>query len=88
MSIEYWLLLIAVIMLLSALPLWPYSRQWGYTPMGVLGIILIALILWTIAGNRRTTTVGEDIRDGMEDAAHEVKDLGQDVKHSVRDMVK
>jgi hypothetical protein len=41
------LLLILIILLLGALPTWPYSSAWGYYPSGGLGLILlIVLILW------------------------------------------
>jgi len=41
------LLLILIILLLGALPTWPYSSGWGYYPSGGLGLILlIVLILW------------------------------------------
>jgi hypothetical protein len=41
------LLIILIILLLGALPTWPYSGAWGYYPSGGLGLILlIVLILW------------------------------------------
>jgi uncharacterized protein DUF3309 len=41
------LLLILIILLIGALPTWPYSSGWGYYPSGGLGLILlIVLILW------------------------------------------
>ena len=41
------LLIILIILLLGALPTWPYSGAWGYYPSGALGLILlIVLILW------------------------------------------
>ena len=40
------LLVILILLLLGALPAWPYSRNWGYYPSGGLGtILLIVLIL-------------------------------------------
>jgi hypothetical protein len=43
------LLLILIILLLGALPTWPYSSGWGYYPSGGLGLILmIVLILWLL----------------------------------------
>jgi Protein of unknown function (DUF3309) len=40
------LLIILIILLLGALPTWPYSTGWGYYPSGGLGlIVLIAIIL-------------------------------------------
>ncbi len=41
------LLIILVVLLLAAVPVWPYSRTWGYAPGGLLGaILIIVLILW------------------------------------------
>jgi hypothetical protein len=41
------LLIILIILLLGALPTWPYSGGWGYYPSGGFGLILlIVLILW------------------------------------------
>ena len=41
------LIIILIILLLGALPMWPYSSGWGYYPTGGLGLILlIVLILW------------------------------------------
>jgi hypothetical protein len=43
------LILILIILLLGALPTWPYSSGWGYYPSGGLGLILlIVLILWLL----------------------------------------
>jgi hypothetical protein len=43
------LILIVIILLLGALPTWPYSSGWGYYPSGGLGLILvIVLILWLL----------------------------------------
>jgi len=44
------LLLIIVLILLGALPTWPYSRGWGYGPSGGLGLILVVLIVLLILG--------------------------------------
>ena len=41
------LLIILVLILIGALPTWPYSSEWGYYPSGSLGLILVVvLILW------------------------------------------
>jgi hypothetical protein len=39
------LLIILVILLIGALPAWPYSRSWGYYPSGGLALVLIILLL-------------------------------------------
>jgi hypothetical protein len=39
------LLIVVVLMLLGALPTWPYSRGWGYYPSGGLGLVVVILIV-------------------------------------------
>lgn len=44
------LLVILILMLLGALPAWPYSAGWGYYPSGGLGLIIIILLILVLAG--------------------------------------
>jgi len=44
------LLIIVILLLLGAVPAWPYSRNWGYGPSGVLGVILLILIVLLLMG--------------------------------------
>jgi len=44
------LLIILILLLLGALPRWPYSRNWGYYPSGGIGILLVILILLLLFG--------------------------------------
>jgi hypothetical protein len=44
------LLVVLVLLLLGALPTWPYSRSWGYYPSGGLGLIVIVVIVLLLAG--------------------------------------
>ncbi|HKD12074.1 MAG TPA: DUF3309 family protein [Thermoanaerobaculia bacterium] len=39
------LLILLVLLLLGALPTWPYSRGWGYRPTGLLGIIVVIVVV-------------------------------------------
>jgi hypothetical protein len=39
------LLIVLIILLVGAVPAWPYSRGWGYGPSGVLGVVLVVLAL-------------------------------------------
>ena len=39
------LLIILVLLLLGAIPSWPYSRNWGYGPSGGIGLILVIVLL-------------------------------------------
>ncbi len=44
------LLIILVLLLLGAIPAWPYSRNWGYAPGGGLGLILIIVLVLVLMG--------------------------------------
>ena len=45
MSISTILLVILVLLLIGALPTWPYSSGWGYYPSGGIGLVLIVLLV-------------------------------------------
>jgi hypothetical protein len=44
------LLVILVLLLLGALPTWPYSSGWGYYPSGGIGLILLIVIILALTG--------------------------------------
>jgi len=44
------LLVILILLLVGALPTWPYSSGWGYYPSGGLGLVLLILVVLLIAG--------------------------------------
>jgi len=44
------LLIILIILLLGALPAWPYSSGWGYYPSGGLGLIVLILVILLLLG--------------------------------------
>ena len=44
------LIIVLILMLLGALPTWPYSAGWGYYPSSTLGLILIILIVLALMG--------------------------------------
>lgn len=44
------LLIILIILLLGALPTWPYSAGWGYYPSGGLGLLLLIVIILLVMG--------------------------------------
>jgi hypothetical protein len=44
------LLIILVLLLIGALPTWPYSSGWGYYPSGGLGLVLIILLILVLMG--------------------------------------
>jgi len=44
------LLVILIILLLGALPTWPYSGGWGYYPSGGLGLVVVIVIILLLSG--------------------------------------
>jgi hypothetical protein len=44
------LLVLLVMLLLGALPTWPYSRAWGYYPSGIFGVVLLVIVLLLLMG--------------------------------------
>ena len=44
------LIIVLVILLLGAVPSWPYSRNWGYAPSGGLGLILVIVLILVLLG--------------------------------------
>lgn len=45
------LFIVVIILLLGALPSWPYSRGWGYYPSGILGTVLLILVILLLLGH-------------------------------------
>lgn len=46
------LIILLILLLIGALPTWPYSSGWGYYPSGGLGLILIIVLLVLLLGGR------------------------------------
>jgi hypothetical protein len=44
------LLVIVVLLLVGAIPTWPYSRGWGYAPSGGLGLLLLIVVVLLLMG--------------------------------------
>jgi hypothetical protein len=50
MSLGTILLIILILILVGALPTWPYSSGWGYYPSGGIGLVLIILLILVLMG--------------------------------------
>jgi hypothetical protein len=44
------LLIVLILLLVGALPTWPYSSGWGYGPSGALGTVLVVLLILVLIG--------------------------------------
>jgi hypothetical protein len=44
------LLIILIVLLIGALPSWPYSSGWGYYPSGGLGLVVVILLILLLMG--------------------------------------
>jgi uncharacterized protein DUF3309 len=50
MSVGTILIIVLILILIGALPTWPYSSAWGYYPSGGLGLVLLILIILLLTG--------------------------------------
>ena len=50
MSLGTILLVIVILLLIGALPAWPYSRGWGYAPGGLLAAVLVIVLVLVLLG--------------------------------------
>jgi hypothetical protein len=50
MSITTILIVILILIVIGALPTWPYSSGWGPYPSGVVGVVVLVLILLLVTG--------------------------------------
>jgi hypothetical protein len=44
------LIVVLILLLIGALPSWPYSAEWGYAPGGVLGTVLVIVVILALLG--------------------------------------
>ena len=44
------LIIILILLLIGAVPSWPYSRNWGYGPSGLLGVVVVILLILVLMG--------------------------------------
>jgi hypothetical protein len=44
------LFLLLIVLVIATMPAWPYSRNWGYVPTGLVGLAMSVLILMAISG--------------------------------------
>lgn len=50
MSVTTFLLILLVLLLIGALPAWPYSSGWGPYPAGSFGVIIVIIVILLLAG--------------------------------------
>jgi hypothetical protein len=50
MSLGTILLIVLILILVGALPSWPYSANWGYFPSGITGLVVVVIIVLLVSG--------------------------------------
>ena len=45
------LLIVLILLLIGALPTWPYSSGWGYYPSGGLGLLVLVIVILALTGH-------------------------------------
>lgn len=95
MSNEAVLFLVLIILVLGALPAWPYSSSWGYAPSGGLVVVLIIILIIAMSqgkpllGNTSSNlrSASSDAKDTMEDVGRDLQSAGRGVADSIRNAV-
>ncbi|HET8545531.1 MAG TPA: DUF3309 family protein [Pseudolabrys sp.] len=44
------LVILLILILIGAVPRWPYSAGWGYGPSGIVGVVLIVVLILALTG--------------------------------------
>ena len=44
------LIILLILILIGAIPRWPYSASWGYGPSGIVGVVLIVVLILALTG--------------------------------------
>lgn len=50
MGLETLVIILLILLLLGAVPAWPYNRSWGYGPSGIVGLILLVILVMAVLG--------------------------------------
>lgn len=50
MTLSTILIIVLILILIGAVPSWPYSRSWGYGPSGIVGVILVVVLILLLMG--------------------------------------
>ncbi len=50
MTLSTILIIVLVLALLGAVPVWGYNRSWGYAPSGTVGLLLVILLILLLTG--------------------------------------
>lgn len=50
MSVGTILLFVLILVLIGVIPTWPHSRNWGYAPGGVVGLVVLLLVVLLLTG--------------------------------------
>lgn len=50
MSLGTILLIVLILVLVGAIPAWPHSRNWGYGPSGLVGVVVLVLVVLLLLG--------------------------------------
>jgi hypothetical protein len=88
MSTETLLLIILIVLLVGAFPVWPYSQSWGYAPGGVFTLLLIIFLIWALAGGRPLfRSTGSDLKATVHDAGQDIESAGHKAADSIRHAV-
>jgi hypothetical protein len=75
MSNETILLIVLIVVIVGVLPSWPHSSNWGYTPSGLLGLLLVFFLIWAVVGGRPLfrSSAAQDLKSAGREAAETIR---------------
>lgn len=47
------LTMVVIVALVGSLPTWPHSKNWGYFPSGIVGVVIVILVILFLTGHLR-----------------------------------
>jgi len=53
MMLMFILTIVVIAALVGSLPTWPHSRNWGYFPSGIIGVVIVILVILFLTGHLR-----------------------------------
>ena len=82
MSTETFILFLLLALIIGSLPFWAYSASWGYTPIGVLTVLLVIFLIWCNVQER--PLFHRPIQQDVRSVGSDFKSLGHDFADSFR----
>ena len=88
MTTETLIVVLLIVLIVGAVPTWPYSRSWGYGPSGLLVVLLVVAFIWAANGGHVNRSSGDRLSSDMQKVGDDMRDVGQKTADSLRNVVR